>query len=531
MADKLIPLDIPPGVVRNGTDYQSKGRWSDAQLVRFESGTIKPVGGWRFARKDDGTNVDLLDGKPRGAISWRTDSGDPMIVLATTEKLYVLAAGVLSDITPFGFVTGSENTAPTGGGGNYNEGAFGVGAYGMGASTSTMQDADTWQLDMFGDYLAAVCTSDRKLYMWDGNVASLPTVPAGAPAVVNGVVVTPERFLVALGADNNARLVKWPSQETTTDWVASATNTAGELELMTDGRIVCGRRTRGETLIWTDSDLHALRYIGGQFIYSLQVLGEKCGIVSPRGGVTFDAQAMWMGNKNFFVYDGVVRPLPCTVRDLVFGDFNETQSVKVWATTIAQYGEVWWFYPSAGSDECDRYVVFNYREGHWTTGQLRRAAGFDSGAYDYPVMIAPSGEVFEHEVPVSLRPAVPGENGGVNLLTEDGEPLMQETGGVVLTEDLLPFIESGPIEIGEGDRLMSVQRIITDENNIGDVSATFFTAQYPTADEREHGPYTMSEPTSVRFKARQARIRLDEDRPTDWRIGRIRLGVREGSRR
>lgn len=530
MADKLLPLNIPPGIYRNGTKYQSRSRWYDSQLVRFVDGTIQPLGGWRFLQKDDGTNLEPLAGKPRAAISWRTDAGDTIIAVATTQKLYAFAGGVLHDITPVGFVAGVENTAPTSGNGNYGAGSYGTGIYGEGASAASLTEADMWHLDMFGEWLAGVCTSDNKLYVWDANFATLPTVPAGSPTG-SGVVVTPERFLVVLSAGGNVRKVAWPSQETTTVWTPLSTNSAGDFELTTEGRLMCGRRTKSETLLWTDADVHAMQYIGGTLVYRFTQLGEKCGVISPHAATTFDTAALWMGNRNFFMYNGTVKPIPCPVRDLVFGDFNTMQSLKVWSRTTAEHGEVTWYYPSASSNECDRYVTFNYRENHWTIGQLRRAAGFDAGAYKYPVMVAPSGEVFEHEVLLASRPAVVGEPGGFQILSEDGGELLLEEGGGVLTESLQPYLESGPIEIGDGDRLMNVQRLIPDEKSQGQVFARFYISNYPSHDETEKGPYAMGEPTSVRFKARQARIRLDENGLSDWRVGIIRLGVRESERR
>ncbi len=536
MPDKLIPLTIPAGIVRNGTKYQSKGTWYDAQLVRFAEKTIKPMGGWRLLRKDDGSGLAPLEGIPRAVVAWRTDGGDTFIVIATTDTLYCFAGGVIHDITPVGFVGGSEDTAPSTTSGTYGAGAYGTGAYGVGASASTMVEASLWQLDNFGDYLVAASTADSKLYGWAGDILTLPSeitgVGVGAPESVTGVVVTPERFLVALGVDGNVRKLQWADQETTSGWDISAPSaTTGDFELTTDGRLVCGARTKGETLLWTDTDLHAMRYIGGTLIYQFVLLGEKCGIISPRAKVTFDTRAMWMGRRNFFGYDGYVQPMECPVHDYVFGDFNEAQAVKVWAQTIAEFGEVWFYYPSAGSMECDRYVIYNYRENHWNIGKLRRAAGLDAGALSSPLMISPTGEVFEHELPLLSRPAVAGETVGFYILTEDGGIILLENGGGLMTEEHHPYLESGPIEIGEGDRLMNVQRLVPDEKTRGQVLATFFGTNYPTEAEVEHGPYDMSNISNVRFKARQARIRLDENQLVDWRVGILRLGVRESDRR
>src|SRR5205085_4982217 len=128
------------------------------------------------------------------------------------------------------------------------------------------------------------------------------------------------------------------------------------------GRVRSGASTRGESLVWTDCDLHAITYIGRPFVYRVAQVGKGCGIVAPGAKATVDTLAFWMGHDNFYVYEGVVKKLPCEVRDYVFGDFNHVQAVKVWAMAIAEFGEVWWFYPSGSSTEIDRSVVFNYAE-------------------------------------------------------------------------------------------------------------------------------------------------------------------------
>lgn len=530
MPDDLFPLAFPPGIARNGTKYQSKGRWYDSNLVRFTDNTIQPIGGWRTLQTAAGADLEALVGIPRAVIAWRGESGAPFIAIGTTEKLYVVVAGELHDITPVGFVAGREDTGYNTDPGAYGSGAYGAGAYGVGATTSELLEADTWQFDTFGDYLAAVCTSDRKLYIWAGDTAVPAAVPTGAPSSCVGVVVTPERFLVALGTDGNIRQLAWPSQETTTDWVPSATNSAGDFPLTTPGRILSGRRTKSETLLWTDTDLQVMSYIGGTFLYRFSESGQKCGAISPNAMATFDTMAAWMGSKNFYVYDGFVRPIPCDVRDYVFSDFNDTQSVKVWAMTVAQYGEVWWFYCSAASTEVDRYVVYNYREQHWTIGKMSRTAGCDADAIPHPVMTGPDGIVHEHEI-FQDRPALVPEQDGILLVSEEEDFLIAENGTDLTTEQVAPYLESGPIEIGDGDRLMEIQRLVPDEKTLGDVQATLFTAFYPTSEEKESGPHTLENPTSLREKGRQLRLRLEEVRATGWRVGVLRLGLRPSSRR
>jgi len=190
--------------------------------------------------------------------------------------------------------------------------------------------------------------------------------------------------------------------------------------------------------------------------------------------------------------------------DFVFSDINQLQSSKIHAVSVSEFREVWWFYPSAGSTDINRYVVVNYDQGFWMGGNLERTAGVDAGAYDAPLMADASGTVYQHE---------------------SGNTMLDPTGAA-----LTPFIESGPQEIGAGDQLMVVRQIIPDELALGDVQATLFAAPYPTAAEAQSGPFTAAEPTPVRMSGREVRLKLEQVNP-DWRIGEFRLDVVPGEGR
>lgn len=522
MLEQLIALKLPPGLYRNGTRYQAKGRWYDANLVRFYEGAIRPVQGWRVASAEDGTPLAALEGIPRAALGWRSAAGDALIAVGTTEKLYVIQNGTAYDITPEDFTPGavvaSSGTKATGlltsdavnvsadetvtigaitytfkasvtttanqvkvgadaaeslanlkaavnrtgaagtdygsdtvvnpsvaattltattlafearsigsagnalattetsahlmfadttltggagGQGDYGTGIYGADLYGVGKAplAATLTDADTWQLDAFGDVLVACPTVGGRIYVWTGNTSARAVVAGGdSPEPNRGVVIAPERFIVALGANNDVRLVAWASQATLDDWDASDVNTAGDFTLSTNGRIMCGRRTKAQTLIWTDADLHSMTYIGGDFVFSFKQEGDNCGIISPQAVAIVDTAALWMGRDNFYSYDGFVKPVPCEVHDYVFDDFNQQQASKVFASPVSEFSEIWWFYPSGQSDENDRYVVYNYRENHWTTGKLGRTCALDRGAVPNPVMFDSEGHAYAHEV-------------------------------------------------------------------------------------------------------------------------------------
>lgn len=500
--DKLLPLDLPPGLYRQGTKYQARNRWHIGNLIRFVGRTVRPVGGWKPLLGSDGQELEALEGIPRGVISWQRAGGEYLIGIGTTSTLNLIESGELFDITPENFDVGGEDATSSGAGtGPYGAGLYGGGPYASGSGTSQITAPGVWQLDTFGDFLVAIASQDEKLYVWEGDSAEVAIPAPGAPTG-KAVVTTPERFIFVLGADGDVRKVQWADQESYQDWVASDDNAAGDQILATHGELMCGRRARAQTLLWTNIDMWVASYIGQPFIYRFDLAGMNCGTVSPMAPVVVDTVAFWMGHENFFQYDGFVKPLNCEVHDYVFGDFNRTQKGKVWGMSISQFGEVWWFYPSAASTEIDRYVVYSYRENHWSAGELNRTAGADAGATAQPIMADENGVLYQHEF----------------LEDRDGH---------------VPFLESGPIELGDGDQTMDIQRIVPDERNLGEVEAKLFTALFPTDTEREFGPFSTTQPTFTRAKARQVRLRLQEKdgAGNTWRIGTFRLGVVPSSRR
>lgn len=208
-----------------------------------------------------------------------------------------------------------------------------------------------------------------------------------APVNNLGVIVTEERFIFALGSENNSRLIKWCDREDRNTWTPLATNEAGDIELQTSGQILCAARSRGSTVIITDFDCHQATYVGPPYVYSFQRVGTNCGAVSRKSAVTTDRGVFWYGQENFFYFDGnQVQVLPCDVHDYVFDDFNTSQQSKVWGFVNGTHQEIWWFYPSNNSTETDRYVAYNFMENHWLVGELQRTAGVSRGVFAYPIL-------------------------------------------------------------------------------------------------------------------------------------------------
>jgi hypothetical protein len=482
-----IPLKLPPGIYRNGTEYQSAGRWYDANLVRWYENTLRPMGGWR--KRATGQ----MSGLCRGFLTWRDNDGDRFIAAGTNTKLYAMnEAGTLKEITPTGFTAGiADAVSKTG----YGYGTYGSLAYGTARpDTGTITPATTWSMDTWGEYLVACSNADGKLYEWQLGFTT-PTLAAAitnAPVNNKALLVTQERILFALGAGGNPRKVQWCDQENNTLWTPAGDNLAGDYELATAGTLIAGKRVKGVNLLFTDVDVHTAQYVGAPFVYGFEKAGSGCGLISAQAVAAIDTAAIWMSKAGFWIYDGYVKPLPSDVSDYVFDNLNFNQASKVYAVHNSKYGEIWWYYPSSGSTENDSYVTFNYRENHWNIGLLARTAGADSGVFANPLMVSTDGFVYEHEVGFAY----------------DSASL---------------YAESGPVQIGNGDNIMSVRQVIPDEQTLGEAVVSFKTRNYPTGTQSTFGPYTAANPTSVRFSGRQVNVKVTGNTLADWRIGVMRL--------
>jgi hypothetical protein len=482
-----IPLKLPPGIYRNGTEYQAAGRWYDANLVRWYENTLRPMGGWR--KRASGQ----MSGSCRGFITWRDNSANRWISAGTHTKLYAMnEAGTLKDITPTSFTTGSASgTATTG----YGYSTYGTLAYGTARpDTGTITPATTWSMDTWGEYLVACSNADGKLYEWQlgFTTPTLAAVITNAPTSNKALLVTQERILFALGAGGNPRKVQWCDQENNTTWTPAADNQAGDYELATPGTLLAGKRVKGVNLLFTDVDVHTAQYVGAPFVYGFEKAGSGCGLISAQSVAAIDTAAIWMSKSGFWMYDGYVKPLPSDVSDYVFGNMNFNQASKVYAVHNSQFGEIWWYYPSSQSNENDSYVTFNYRENHWNIGSLARTAGTDAGVFVSPLMVSTDGYIYEHEVGFAY----------------DSASL---------------YAESGPVQLGNGDNIMSVRQVVPDEQTLGEAVVSFKTRNYPTGTQSTFGPYTAANPTDVRFAARQVNVKVTGAVLADWRIGVMRL--------
>jgi hypothetical protein len=231
--------------------------------------------------------------------------------------------------------------------------------------------------------------------------------------------------------------VRWSDQEDALNWTPSALNQAGSLELSRGSEIVTAVQARQEVLVWTDSALYSLQYLGAPEVWGAQIMGENISIVSQNCAVYMNGTAYWMGLETFYRYDGTVNQLPCTLDRYVFNDINYEQLNQVIAGINARFNEIWWFYCSAGSTTVDRYVIYNYASGIWYHGNMSRSAWFGSGLRRYPVAATYLNNLVYHE------------QGYDNVETDVAVPITAS-------------ITSAQFDIGDGDKFAFIWRVLPD---------------------------------------------------------------------
>ena len=491
----LIPLDIPPGVFANGQAFEvgQAGRWYRSNLVRWQDGLLKPIGGWVGL----GTTP-ALSGVARSMLAWRNNSNQRELAISTHTHLYVRGdSETVVDITPLYYLEGRVDSIY---GAGYGFGPYGAEEYGtVRTSVSNILDATVWSLDTWGENLIAVANHEGIIYDWSPGDAAAVQV-SNAPTGVYSAFVTAERHLVAL----SGRTVSWSDREDNTDWTPVATNQAGDFNLQTRGQLRCGLRVRGSSLLLTTQDAHTMTFLGSPLVFSFQVAGQGCGVYGPKAAVASDSIAAWMGPGGFYYFDGTVRSLPSDVHDYVYSDINNDQGAKIHAALLEEFSEIWWFYPSANSSEIDRYVIWNYQEGHWAIGELERTAWASAGVYRKPIAIDADASLYQHETG----------------WTADGVALNGTR-----------YAESGAVSIETGDQVATVRQMVPDERTSGQTRVSFKTRLFPNGAETVYGPYTLSELTDMRFQSRQVSVKIEGVADADWRIGLPRFDIVPGGRR
>lgn len=487
----LISVDLQAGTYRNGTQYQAKGRWYDANLVRFFEGSIRPWGGW------NAHSASTVTGTARALLPWIDPTAIPWIATASESKVYVYTrSGAQTDITPAGLSAGRADALLTAG---YGGGTYGTSTYGdaHGGSTSLL-DASVWTLDQLEGLLVGVMAEDGKLWSWDNNTANDFTQPAGSPTSNRAVFVTDEGFVTCLGAGGDNRTVKWADQGSLTSWTPSDTNQAGSYVLQTNGKLMNGVRMAGANVLFTSTDVHIMKYAGVPNIYEFTQVGTGCGIVGQAAFAKATDFVAWMSVNGFWLYNGQVQPIDCPIADDVFRNMNTLQRSKCWAIHNSTFSEIIWFYPASTGNEISNYAIWNYRENHWTNGTLARTCGYEAGVFQWPLMVGTGagGTVYQHE----------------NGFSRSGA-------GTI-------YVESGPLELGEGETVYDILGLEPDALTLGDVSMIFYSRWHAVEADRTSATFSCVNPISVRVAGREHRVRAIFAGTAEERLGKPRLDVR-----
>ena len=415
-------------------------------------------------------------------------------------------------------------------------GAWGAGTWGSSTSISASNQLRLWTHDNFGEDLI-INPRGGGIYYWDatngvGTRAVELSSISGANQVptvgLQTIISETDRHVVVLGADPlsggvrtgsvDPMLIAFSDQENATEFEPLNTNTAGSLRISEGSQIVGAVKARQEILIWTDIALYSMQFTGPPYTFGVNLINDSTGLISPKGAVTTPAGVYWMGYDSFYVYNGAVQKVPCSVLSYVFDNLNANQAFKVFAFSNSEFNEVGWYYPSGSNLNIDKYVVYNYAEQVWTIGELSRTAWIDKGIVDYPR--ATEGQyLYEHEFGYD----------------DDGSPMTNV------------FIESSDFDIGDGESFGFVRRIIPDikflsNSDTGQVNAVLKTRNYPGDTLATASTSVIESNTSkadVRARARQIVFRLESDddahntgnSDVGWRLGATRLDIQTDGRR
>ena len=424
----------------------------------------------------------------------------------------------------------------------WGAGRWGTGTWGTGGTT--LAPMRIWSESNFGEDLFFAHRGGVPLY-WDASsgvgtrgvyVSSLGGA-SDVPTIVNLAFVSDIfRFAFCFGANDlggsalDPMLIRWSDQEDVANWTPAATNQAGSLRLSEGTEIVDAIQARQEVLVWTDSALYGLQYLGAPEVWGAQLLGSNITIASPNAAVYSNNIAYWMGTSKFYYYDGTVKTLPCDVRSYVFDDFNQGQADQVVCGSNEQFDEIWWFYCSAEATQNDRYVVYNYVENVWYYGTLSRSAWIDSDLRDYPIAATYSNNLVYQEYGVDCN-----ELGSAN--------------------PIVATITSAQFDLDDGDRFMLINKMLPDMTFTGSTADS--PAATMTLNPLENSGSGRYDPASVggnssatvtrtavvpveeftgqvftRVRGRQMSIKIEStELGVTWKLGAPRMDMRPDGRR
>ena len=476
-----------------------------------------------------GTNTYQITAKDTSGATVTANSSDSGNGGSATDGVYLLNSGLDVYVQSTGWGVGT----------------WGAGAWGAATTLSDVNNLRLWTHDNYGEDLI-INPRGGGIFRWvENDGLSTRAVELATTSGANLVptkalqVITSEtdRHLIVLGADPisgssrtgtiDPMLVAFSDQENPLQFEPLSTNTAGSLRLSSGSSIVGGIKARQEVLIFTDTSLYSMNFIGPPLTFAINLINEGAGLIGPKAAANSPKGVFYMSKKGFYFYNGSVQKIPCSVQDHVFSDLDETQAFKCFAGLNEEFSEVWFFYPSLTDNETEisRYVIYNYEENSWSIGTLERYSWLAAGVLDKPLAAGEESttkRIYEHEK-------------GFN----DDESAMD---GV--------FVESADIDITDGDRFVFLKRILPDILFVNEAGTSQNPAINVVVKRRDFNNQTLSTDSttqitasstfsSLRSRARQFVLRFEsDDDNTDsdrknykWRLGSTRVDIQPSGRR
>ena len=421
---------------------------------------------------------------------------------------------------------------------------YGWGASTWGASTwgtprstsSVILDARLWSINNWGEDLV-ITEKDGGTYEWNlsgGMSTNRATAIANAPTTSTlSLISTETRHVVCMGteltigdsASFDKMFIRWSDQENYNQWTPNVTNSAGSQRIAGGSEIRCARPAKGTILIWTDTTMQSMSFIGPPFIFGFRQLGNDCGAVGLNSAIVIDDVAYWMSDGQFFRYAGSVQEIPCPILNHVFQDINKVQYPQVYAAQNSEFSEVVWYYCSSSANQNDRYVIYNYLENSWYFGTMDRSTYQDNG-----VELNPLATEYLATSNASTISTINGLTQGRSLI------YAQESGVDADGSALTAYIQSGDGDIADGETFSFINKVIPDfQNQTGDTVITLSVKDYPNDTATVGETLTVNNTTrfvNTRIRGRQSNIKIENNNVGDnWRFGTLRVNIKQDGKR
>ena len=575
------PNETIIGVVRdthswislNGTRYLALG--TDRKLYIYSEGDVHDVTPIRetasltnpFETTSGGAGVTVTDAS-HGAIAGDFVTFDNGSATNTVDGLefnneFEITAIIDANSYTITFPSNATGTTAAGGGSVTASYQINVGpatstyGYGWGVATWGLSTWGTprstssvtllgrnWALDNFGEDLVATVL-DGGTYKWDTSSGlSVRAVSLGATAPVASrfnLVSADTRHLFLWGtcttvtdsATQDDLFFRWADRESLTVFAPTAENEAGSLRIADGSRIVGAVRSTGQILVWTDTSLHGIQFIGTPYTFGQRQLGANCGLIAQHAAIDVNGRAYWMGDDAFYMYDGVVKKMPCSVEDYVYDDLSFTNKNDIACGVNPEFNEIQWYYPSASATQLDRVVVYNYLENTWYTTTLGRTTYLANYTYENTIATEYNASLTANATTSTGVSDTPiGVTAGASYIYSH-EVGNNKADGTAISASLT----SGSIEIGDGDNFMSVSKFVPDFTNLSkELTITMTLEDYPQSTTSQTTSGNVSSTTqkiNVRGRGRSVKLNFATDvvDETNWRLGSMKLQLRPDGRR